>query len=398
MSFSLWPRDSDSSAAESPAFSGDGGRYDPFLDQFDAKKPPPPTPILDFMFALRSSELEISTYRSLRMDDILDTSMPVGSGGQAVVELTRRPGVVIKRTRRPRNFDSEPSSQLDSDLARLTVELRILTTADARKERCFVKAMGVCFDDSLTGLDPLGAVRFHLLLEYSELGDMANFLRKNGQHLATKMKLNLSYQISYALFFLHGLDVCHGDFKLQNVLVFEGKNGGFVAKLSDFGQSAHLYRFKAAERDMSYPPGTPLLSAPEIRNRSLTDAPIDMAALMKADVFSLGLSIWEILKDGRCYFDLAWMSTSETSNPQFSNEEQVAFLSTLPSNGLLVHSEEFLIAQDLDANTYAQVLQIFRASLQDDPLQRSTSSTLTALCMPPTAQSRSGRSPFVFQS
>ena len=343
------------------------------------------------MQLLHSSRLEVSSYRGLMKDGVFDTSAPVGSGGQAVVELSRRPGVVIKRMRRFRYGDSNHASRADENLARVMLELRILTSTHLLSRGAFVKVVGVCFEESIASLDPLGAGQFHLLLEYSEHGDMASFLRRNGQQLDTKVKINLAYQVSSGLFVLHQELICHGDLKVQNVLVFNGGDGHYIAKLADFGLSVHSYDsgpFVDSKRDVYYPPGTPLLNAPEVRNRNLSTRSIDIAAAIRAEVFSFGLLLWEILKDGQSYFNMAWSDIAQASKLELGMEEQMAFLSTLPRNGLLMRGEEFLVAQDLDEQVHEKILRVFHASLQDDPLERQPMLKIAEIFLPPTKKNR----------
>lgn len=376
MSFSLWPS---SSGAEN-SISSAAGR----VTQLS-------TPALDFMQVLHSGGLEVSYYRDLVKDEFFDTSAPVGSGGQAVVELSRRPGVVIKRTRRFQYGDSNHVSRADRNLARVMLEVRILNSAYLRSFNLFVKFMGVCFEESIAGIDPFGDGQFHLLLEYSELGDLASFLGRNGQQLDTKVKIDLAYQVSRGLSILHQELICHGDLKVQNVLVFNGNNGNYVAKLADFGLSVHSYygEFPTdSERDVYYPPGTPLLNAPEVRNRNPSTRLVDITAVIKADVFSFGLLLWEILKDGQSYFNMAWLDTARASELKLGTEEQMAFLSTLPCNGLLMRGEEFLAVQDLDEQLHEQILRVFRTSLQDDPLRRQPMLEIWEIFLPRTEQDR----------
>ena len=371
MSFSLWPS---SSGAEHSILSVAG------------REAQLSTPALDFMQVLHSGRLEVSNYRDLTKDGFFDTSAPVGSGGQAVVELSIHPGVVIKRMRRFRNGGSNHVSRADENLARVMLEIRILTSDWCRRLDLFVKVIGVCFEESIASLDPLDARQFHLLLEYSEHGDIASFLGRNGQQLDTKVKINLAYQVSCGLLFLHQELICHGDLKLQNVLVFNGVNGHYKAKLADFGLCVHSYFTEplvASKRDVYYPPGTPLLNAPEVRNRNLITRSIDITAAIRAEVFSFGLLLWEILKDGKSYFNMAWSDTAQASNLEWGTEEQISFLSTLPRNGLLMRGEEFLVVQDLDEQLREQSLRVFHASLQDDPLQRQPMSKIAQILLPP---------------
>ena len=372
MSFSLWPS---SSGAENSISSVAG------------EEKQLSTPALDFIQVLHSAGLEVSFYRDLGIDGFLDASAPVGSGGQAVVELSRRPGVVIKRMRRFQYGDSNHISRADENLARVMLEISVLTSSFVRRFDSFVKVIGVCFEESIASLDPSGAGQFHLLLEHSEHGDMASFLGRNGQQLDTKVKIDLAYQVSCGLLILHQDLICHGDLKVQNVLVFNGDNGRYRAKLADFGLSVHTYHggpFVDTMRDVYYPPGTPLLNAPEFRNRYLNTGSIDIAAAIRAEVFSFGLLLWEILKNGQSYFNMAWSDNAGASKMGLGTEEQMTFLSTLPRNGLLTRGEEFLVVQDLDERLHEQTLQVFRASLQDDPLQRQSMSKIWKILVPPT--------------
>lgn len=370
MSFSLWPR---SYSAENPIASA--ASNDTQLS----------TPALDFMQVLHSSRLKVSDYRSFAKDGRFNTLESMGSGGQAVVELSSRPGVVIKRTRRLQDGNGKHISRFDKDLARLTLEIRILTSTSFRQTGLFVKVVGVCFEEPFAGLDPSGAGQFHLLLEYSELGDMASFLRKNGQQLDTKAKIDLAFQVSRGLLVLHQDLVCHGDLKIQNILIFHGNDGHYVAKLADFGLSVHAYSGDIStdpERNVYFPLGTPLLNAPEVRNQALGAGSVDIGSAIKADIFSFGLLLWEILKNGHSFFDVAWLDPFRTSTQEFGVEEKTAFLSALPCNGLLKYGEEFLLAQNMDGTFYEQALPAFNASLQDDPLQRQPIRKIWKILLP----------------
>lgn len=370
MSFSLWPR---SSSAKNPIASAADN---------DARLS---TPALDFMQVLLSSRLKVSGYSEFVKDGRFNTTEPVGSGGQAVVELSSRAGVVIKRTRPLQDGNGKQISRFDKDLARLTLELRILTSTSFRKLDLFVKAVGVCFEEPFADLDPCGDGKLHLLLEYSELGDMASFLRRNGQQLDTKAKIDLAFQVSRGLLVLHQDLICHGDLKTQNILIFNGNDGRYVAKLADFGLSVHAYYGEISadsERDVYYPLGTPLLNAPEVRNQALEIGSVEITTVIKADIFSFGLLLWEILNNGHSYFDVAWLDPFRTSMQELDVEEKMAFLSALPCNGLLTYGEKFLSAQNMDETFYEQALQAFNASLQDDPLQRQSIRKIWNILLP----------------
>ena len=358
MSFSLWPQSFNN---PNPIVSSVGD---------DAK---PSTPVLNFIQVLQSNRLVISSYKSLIEGERHNTGDPIGSGGQATISRSNRPGVVIKRTRRFRDGDGKLISSFDKDLASLTAELRILKYLSSQSPGPFVKVVGVCFEDPFSGLDSSSDGRFHLLLEHSELGDMASFLRRNGRQLDTETKFDLAFQVSAALVALHMDFLCHGDVKMQNVLLFKGESGRHRAKLADFGLSVHAYSGylgEDSERDVYCPAGTPLLSAPEIRKQAFGARSMDVTAAIKTDVFSLGLLLWEIFNNGQSFFDVTWLDRSRTSTQDLGLEEKMAFLSDLPSNGLLAYGKEFLSAQGMDEMSRGRALRTFEACLQDDPLDR----------------------------
>ncbi|KAM0798369.1 hypothetical protein BDR22DRAFT_383111 [Usnea florida] len=214
---------------------------------------------------------------------------------------------------------------------------------------------------------------------------MASFLRRNRQQLDTKAKIDLAFQVSRGLVVLHQDLICHGDLKIQNILIFNGNDGRYVAKLADFGLSVHSYWEDISgdpERDVYYPLGTPLLCAPEVRNQALGCGSVDIAVAIKADIFSFGLLLWEILNNGNSFFDVAWLDPFRTSTQELGVEEKMAFLSTLPCNELLTYGENFLSAQNMNKTFYEQALQAFSASLQDDPLQRQPIREIWKILLP----------------
>ncbi|KAL8824408.1 MAG: hypothetical protein Q9191_005076 [Dirinaria sp. TL-2023a] len=289
MSFYLWP---DSIGAENSTYS-DAGRETRVS-----------TPALDFIQVLHSAELEVSAYRDL-VDDFLHGPATVGSGGQAVVELSRRPGVVIKRLRRFRYGDSNRNTRTNDNLARVMLELRILKA-----------------------VSPVAPYR----------------------------------------------------------------NGSYIAKLADFGLSVHLCATdfpERPERDVYFPPGTLILNAPEVRNRVLSSRSVDIAVAIRADVFSFGLLLWEVINNGQSYFNMAWLDTAQAPEMDLGTEEQMTFLSNLPFNGLLMRGEEFLSVRGLGGGLHEQILQAFHASLQDDHLQRQPMVKVWEILVAPAKKPRS---------
>lgn len=295
-----------------------------------------------------------------------------------VANLSDGTCVAIKRTRPSGHSNSDLATYSDRNLAQVTLELRILALEQLRRHTHLVNIRGVCYEESVADPNTVGIGQFHLILEYSQLGNMGSFLRQNGQQMELRAKIDLVRQVGCGLSTLHEFHICHGDLKVQNVLVFKGKDSDYVAKLADFGVSIHSH-----QSEIHYSSGTPLLNAPEIRNRYPSAQPVDIAAVIRADIFPFGLLMWEVIKDGRSYFSPEWMDTYGASNPEIGLEEQMAFLSSLPRNGLLLRGEEFLLTQNLGNQLYQQILRVFQASLQDEPLQRQKiSDILETMPMP----------------
>lgn len=99
--------------------------------------------------------------------------------------------------------------------------------------------------------------------------------------------------IAKALDYLHGEKLLmHGDIKSGNVLIF----GDFkVAKLCDFGVTLPLSEPNGRVKSGHYYVGTQAWSAPEVirMDESLGDAHDTISC--KADIFSYGLTVWEML-------------------------------------------------------------------------------------------------------
>lgn len=91
-------------------------------------------------------------------------------------------------------------------------------------------------------------------------------------------------RVADAVAYLHRKGVAHGDLKPSNVVV----GPGGAPHLIDFNLSA----------DESAPPaarGTPAYMAPEVMDAVLTGAPVTAAQSMRADLFSLGVVVYELL-------------------------------------------------------------------------------------------------------
>lgn len=127
-----------------------------------------------------------------------------------------------------------------------------------------------------------------LVVELLQRGSLWGVLRMNRKSIDQEMRSRFIYDTAKGMSYLHHFErpILHRDLKSPNLLV--DKN--FTIKLSDFG----LARVKAHVQTMTGNCGTVQWMAPEVLgNQKYTE---------KADVFSFGIVIWEIVT-GECPYD-----------------------------------------------------------------------------------------------
>ncbi|XP_069108544.1 uncharacterized protein [Argopecten irradians] len=105
-------------------------------------------------------------------------------------------------------------------------------------------------------------------------------------------KLSIIRQIARGLEYLHVKNIAHCDVKSQNVLM-ASSGDGYIAKFTDFGLSMMRSNSDTSStvNDKVRNIGTPRYSAPEVLRGEL----LDRAAMMGADVYSLGLVVFEVI-------------------------------------------------------------------------------------------------------
>jgi serine/threonine protein kinase len=157
-------------------------------------------------------------------------------------------------------------------------EYRILKSEPLRSHENIVTVFGCCWQslDVYAGL-PIPS----LILEGTELGDLADFARVH--KLTLRERLRICLDITSGLREIHALDIVHGDVKLENVLIFHSTNQGYVAKIADFGSAILLGQ---SALPCERPVGTPLYSAPEWFDPTSKFSRED---LFKMDIFCLGI-------------------------------------------------------------------------------------------------------------
>lgn len=128
---------------------------------------------------------------------------------------------------------------------------------------------------------------FVIEMEYFPSVTLARLLDGGDQGFVVSYEriLALYAQVLAGVGYIHDCGMSHGDIKPQNILV-----SGEVAKLTDFGASAWPEDLYVRSRENG---GTVLYSAPEAVGSTL--AGLDMAARKAADVYSLGVLLYQLL-------------------------------------------------------------------------------------------------------
>ena len=196
--------------------------------------------------------------------------------------------VAVKYLRLPRSQDQETSGFYDGVMR----ELRVLTHPPFRNHECLVAALAYGWATS-----PELGVHPYLVLDYSDHGNLAVYLQRITPPV--DQCRNLALDVAVGLQALHQSNIIHGDLKPDNVLVFDcAGERPQVAKLADFGAS--IFEVDFDDGPVSYR-GTPRYNAPEQEGR-LGPQAWKMAqtkeGFYKADIYSLGLVVWEIMNDG----------------------------------------------------------------------------------------------------
>ncbi len=127
----------------------------------------------------------------------------------------------------------------------------------------------------------LGNPKYCIVMEYMPKGSLFNLLRSN-QTLDWSTRYKMSLDMACGLAFLHAENILHRDLKSLNVLLDEH----YHAKLTDFGLSKVKTETKTTTKTQQSV-GSEGWIAPELTDPDGKDS-------QKSDVFSLGITMWEI--------------------------------------------------------------------------------------------------------
>lgn len=285
----------------------------------------------------------------------------LGTGAVFAVERKEAKGrklVAVKHIRRhleSRQF-SFSSPLIRETLEAVLLEVQVLLHLNSLQHRNIVRLLAYGWEDG-----PLP----YLVLEYADWGSLNDFLQVNKQPWEEKDRVAI--EIASALELLHACEVIHGDIKLENILVFSNRKRGFDAKLADFGFSCSTALGQPAFR------GTYIINAPEIRCSGTQEMPAadEILAHEKADVYSYGLALWEILNDGRRYYSVPSIEiyVGEDESEQITN-----FLQSLDSSAAEIVPYALEFVRNLEGIPHemaSRATRAFELALARDPQARS---------------------------
>jgi serine/threonine protein kinase len=237
-----------------------------------------------------------------------------------------------------------------------------------------------------------------LVTDFSTEGTLRRFLKNNP--LSIHEKLLFCKDVAQGLHSLHVAGIAHGDLKLDNVLVtphLESSNApqerhlmrssGYQACISDFGHSLHLYDDEGDDSVVKQRyGGTLAYNAPEILDRDR--AAREHINFRKCDIWSLGLSCWEILIDGGAYYHTTdvedcILSSSKRSDsyptPPPSNPPSQASSASLVDELVKITPQLIDIScrqisgitnDTLTTRETSRLHQLFKQCLEPDPARR----------------------------
>lgn len=120
-----------------------------------------------------------------------------------------------------------------------------------------------------------------IVTEYMSGGSVYNYLHQQKAVLKMPMLLRVAIDVSKGMNYLHQNKIIHRDLKAANILIDENE----VVKVADFG----VARVQAQSGVMTAETGTYRWMAPEVIEHRAYDC--------KADVFSFGIVLWELLTE-----------------------------------------------------------------------------------------------------
>ncbi|XP_042213696.1 serine/threonine-protein kinase TNNI3K-like isoform X1 [Homarus americanus] len=159
-----------------------------------------------------------------------------------------------------------------SDVEMFCREVSVLGSLDSPY---IVKFVGACLHDPS---------QFAIVTEYVPGGSLFSTLHEQKRSIDTITRFNIAIDVANGMYYLHTLPqpIIHRDLNSHNILL----NNECRARVADFGESRFVRNI--FEENMTKQPGNLRWMAPEVFTQCTRYS-------IKADVFSFGLCLWELL-------------------------------------------------------------------------------------------------------
>ncbi|KAL8693855.1 MAG: hypothetical protein Q9218_001411 [Villophora microphyllina] len=307
------------------------------------------------ILAAIGNQLDILQPESLLYDEYLGKGSSFEVSRQFVTRVTDKDWephyVAVKRIVVSEDSQGNVQRQFDSIMR----ELRVLTHPGLKSNSSIVSILAYGWARTPTRPQP------YLVMQYSNHGTLDEYLRRVEPSLEERHKF--AQDVAIGLKAVHDSKIIHGDMKPHNVLVFDSieQQRNQIAKIADFGGSI----FELDKADATAYSGTTLYRAQEPGRRSH----LGYDTLYQADIYALGITIWEIAKNGCSYIETDWLGHGETRKD---------FLQRVWMDGetdaILRRAEEFLSSLDRECGLTVickAILETFRLTLRDDGDRRA---------------------------
>ncbi|RUS16510.1 hypothetical protein BC937DRAFT_91131, partial [Endogone sp. FLAS-F59071] len=159
-----------------------------------------------------------------------------------------------------------------------------------------------------------------IVMTFAENGDLQQYLRKRALEGDWMTKAQICADVSKAVESVHDAGIVHGDLKAANILL----DRFMTPKLADFGLSK-TFTSIARGGQIGF---TPRYIAPERLQNPGKEFTHQESVL--SDIFSYGLIVWEIVKDGSLPY--GEMDNLSIQIAKFSGKNQAEFVGKLPDD------------------------------------------------------------------
>lgn len=250
---------------------------------------------------------------------VWNISYEIGSGSFSKVYLTTAGNIVLKITDTKFNKDANKSEELKLRIQNsLTREVEILKTL---KHPNIIKLLGT--DKTSTDLE---TNRIIMALEYCKGGTLFSLIKEKRFEMPSELIRAIFGNIVSGILYMHSLDICHRDIKLENILLkyttaeLLGQDSILIHKpiivISDFGLSKKIDQ---SDPLLSTRCGSEDYVSPELLLGMKYDG-------KQNDCWSLGVVLYTML-EGRLPFDLLPNEKQSTYKRNSKSSHRIASIS-----------------------------------------------------------------------